>query len=74
MIAKSQGQSNIINDTSVVHPQIRAFLIKDLTDTIGIKIGLFRQKNLLDAANNSFGIFTFRELSSESLAHPARMV
>ena len=66
IIAKSKGQTLIINDTSVVHSQIKAFLIKDFKDTVGIKIALIRQENLLDSTNNNFGVFTFRELSSES--------
>jgi hypothetical protein len=63
--AKSNAQYHMISDTSVVYPQIKIFLLKGLKDTIGIKIALLKQINLLDSADYDFGIFEFRKLSSE---------
>ena len=65
LVNQSNGQANIVSDTSVVYPQLKSYLNKGLKDTIGMKMGLIMQINLLDSTNNKFGVFRFIKMSSE---------
>lgn len=61
-----KAQSHIVSDTSTIYPALKSFLLRGIRDTTGFKIGLISEANLIDSANEDFGVFSFRELSSES--------
>lgn len=62
---KSKGQKPyILSDTAVVYPQLKAFLLTGLKDTVGSKVALITQVNLLDSTDMNFGVFRFMEMSS----------
>ena len=64
--SQTNAQTHIVSTNSIVYPQLKSFLLRNLKDTIGVKIALIKEVNLLDSTNYNFGIFTFWTLSSES--------